>query len=75
MKQQNNYELSDDEYARWLCLFEAVNFVADVAEKKGINIHNTNAWINPMAFNKYISERYLDKKYEMDHLVNEPAFV
>ena len=53
--------------ARWLCLFEAVNIIADKAEKIG---HNKDC-LKPIPINKYIIERYhsvlKDVEYEFSN--------
>jgi len=50
--------MSDEEISRWLCLFDAVNYVAAKAEKLGMDINKNNSWIKPLAFKNYISEMY-----------------
>ena len=50
--------MSNEEISRWLCLFEAVNYVASKAEKIGIDIDKNDSWIKPLAFKNYISEMY-----------------
>ena len=53
--------------ARWLCLFEAVNIIAEKAEKIG---HTTDC-LKPIPINKYINERYpsvlKDVEYEFSN--------
>ena len=51
-------EMSDEETSRWLCLFDAVNFVSAKAEKLGMDVNKNNSWIKPLAFKNYISEMY-----------------
>ena len=52
--------------ARWLCLYEAVNIIADKAEKMG---HKGDC-LKPIPINKYINERYhsvlKDVEYEFN---------
>lgn len=50
--------MSAEEISRWLCLFDAVNYVACKAEKIGINVNKNNSWIKPLAFKDYISDMY-----------------
>ena len=50
--------MSDEEISRWLCLFDAVNYVSAKAEKLGIDVVKNNSWIKPLAFKNYISEMY-----------------
>jgi|TARA_R100000084_G_scaffold109103_2_gene73976 hypothetical protein len=56
-KKQVN-DMTDEEVSRWICLFEAVNYVSAKAEKIGIDIERDNSWIKPLAFKNYISEMY-----------------
>mgnify|MGYP001337551483 CR=1 FL=1 len=53
--------------ARWLCLFEAVNIIADKADKIG----QKNDCLKPIPINKYINERYpsvlKDVEYEFNN--------
>ena len=53
--------------ARWLCLFEAVNIIAEKAEKIG---HSADC-LKPIPINKYINERYhsvlKDVEYEFSN--------
>ena len=56
--------------ARWVCLYEAVNIIADKAEKLG---HKTDC-LKPIPIGKYIAERYpsvlKDIEYENKHINN-----
>jgi hypothetical protein len=57
-------------WARWIALYEAVNFIADVAEKKGKPL---NPHLKPIAINKYIEstqDMYLRKILEQEYNVN-----
>ena len=53
--------------ARWLCLFEAVNIIADKAEKMG----RSTDCLKPIPINKYINERFhsvlKDVEYEFSN--------
>ena len=53
--------------ARWLCLYEAVNIIADKAEKMG----HSGDCLKPIPINKYINERYhsvlKDVEYELNN--------
>lgn len=53
--------------ARWLCLFEAVNIIAEKADKIG----HTKDCLKPIPINKYINERYpsvlKDVEYEFSN--------
>jgi|TARA_A100000172_G_scaffold57199_1_gene37043 hypothetical protein len=58
-------EYGIDFVARFACLYEGVNVAGDRAEKLGYT-GNTNVWIKPTALQKYIDERYLDMKYQIE---------
>lgn len=58
LKKKMFNEMSDEEISRWLCLFEAVNYVSAKAEKLGIDVNKNNSWIKPLAFKNYIAEMY-----------------
>jgi hypothetical protein len=65
----NNKEPTKDysQLARWLCLFEAVNIIAEKADKIG----HTKDCLKPIPINKYINERYpsvlKDVEYEFSN--------
>ena len=58
-------EYGIDFVARFACLYEGVNVASDRAEKLGYT-GDTNVWIKPTALQKYIEERYLDMKYQIE---------
>jgi len=70
-------QMTDEEISRWLCLFEAVNYVATKAEKLGIDINKNDSWIKPLAFKNYISEMYQSTliNYKMGDVEHEPRSV
>jgi len=53
-----------DEFVRWACLIEGVGKVADKLEEKGIDMNN-NDWIKPLAFHKYVEERFHSLKHDL----------
>jgi len=57
------YNMTLDEFTRWGCLIEAVNITARKAEE--LNILNSSKWIKPIAFQKYINERFLSLRYNL----------
>ena len=68
MSQRSNdiiQEYGIDFIARFACLYEGVNVACSRAERIGYNTEKSNAQIKPTAFQKYIDERYLDMKYEI----------
>jgi len=68
--------MSYDEYARWLCLLEGIELVGKRVEQ--IKRRNTDAnnidWIKPLAFQKYIEERFLSMKSDLEEIEQIPEF-
>ncbi len=50
-----------DELVRWCCLIEALEVVDG---KEDVNIDN-DRWIKPLAFQKYIDERFHSMKHDL----------
>ena len=50
-----------DELVRWSCLIEALEVVGG---REDINIEKDN-WIKPLAFQKYIDERFHSMKHDL----------
>ena len=50
-----------DELVRWACLIEALEVVGS---KEDIDIESNN-WIKPLAFQKYIDERFHSMKHDL----------
>ena len=50
-----------DELVRWACLIEALEVVSG---KENIDIES-NKWIKPLAFQKYIDERFHSMKHDL----------
>jgi hypothetical protein len=57
-------EMDIDELARWACLIEGVEQVAKRYEELGENM-DTDDWIKPLAFQKYIEERFHSMKHDL----------
>jgi|TARA_R100001163_G_C5059630_1_gene196320 hypothetical protein len=49
-----------DELVRWCCLIEALG----VVDEKDVNTDN-DKWIKPLAFQKYIDERFHSMKHDL----------
>ncbi|CAB5226381.1 hypothetical protein UFOVP760_157 [uncultured Caudovirales phage] len=75
-KRANNVEveatqhnMSYDEYARWLCLLEGIDLVGKRVEQlKRRSPGNDIDWIKPLAFQKYIDERFLSMKSDLEEI-------
>lgn len=65
-------EMSYDTYSRWLCLIEAIELVCGKAKQIKVDINNNMDWIKPLAFQKYIEERFESMKDEVEHFENNP---
>ena len=57
-KSNKKHIMSVDTYSRWLCLVEALQHVNIQAEKSKIDLEKTDSWIKPLAFHKYIKQRF-----------------
>lgn len=52
------HNLKKDEYARWLCLIEAIDLVERKAAELKQDISSDDSWVKPLAFQKYIEQRF-----------------
>ena len=52
-----NIKLKKIEYARWLCLIEAIDVVQKKADELKSDLINDDFWVKPLAFQKYIDQR------------------
>jgi phosphotransacetylase len=61
-----NRNLNVDEYARWLCLLEALDIISRKAQQFKVDLHGKDVdWVKPLAFQKYIVDRYESMKDEV----------
>jgi hypothetical protein len=51
------HNLKKDEYARWLCLIEAIDVVERRAAELKADMISDDFWVKPLAFQKYIEQR------------------
>jgi ribosomal protein S18 len=56
--------MSIDQYSRWLCLIEAIDFIDKKCEEWGKNIEEID-WVKPVALQKYIDERFHSMKHDV----------
>tara|TARA_R100000742_G_C4190684_1_gene22878 strand:- start:42 stop:275 length:234 start_codon:yes stop_codon:yes gene_type:complete len=61
LKDGSTKEMDFDELVRWACLIEALEVVGG---REDIDIENNN-WIKPLAFQKYIDERFHSMKHDL----------
>lgn len=45
------------EYARWLCLIEAIDLIERKAQELKTDLITDDFWVKPLAFQKYIDQR------------------
>lgn len=57
-------EMDIDELTRWACLIEGVEQVSKRYEDLGENM-DTDEWVKPLAFQKYIEERFHSMKHDL----------
>jgi hypothetical protein len=68
------FNMSYDEYARWMCLLEGIEIVGKRVEQlKKRSIGDNVDWIKPLAFQKYIDERFLSMKSDLDEIEQTKA--
>jgi len=53
---KQKHKLKADEYARWLCLIEALEIVTKGAARLKVDLSDSD-WIKPLSFQKYIVDR------------------
>lgn len=70
------YDMSYDEYTRWLCLLEGIDLVSKRADQLQRRTGNSDIdWIKPLAFQKYIDERYLSMKSDLEEIQRTPELI
>lgn len=52
-----NINMKRMEYARWLCLLEAIDLVNRKAQELKTDLTNDDFWVKPLSFQKYIEQR------------------
>jgi len=70
--------MSYDEYVRWLCLLEGVELVSKRVDQLKKRSNQSNAdidWVKPLAFQKYIEERFLSMKSDLDEIDRTPELI
>jgi len=51
------FSMQKIEYARWLCLIEAIDLIEKKASELKADIITDDFWVKPLAFQKYIDQR------------------
>lgn len=60
------FSLKKEEYARWLCLIEAIDLVERKAAELKTDLISDDFWIKPLSFQKYITERFETMLLDVD---------
>ena len=69
----NKVEMTKDNLARWLCLMEAFHVIEKKSTELGINLDKKD-WVKPLAFEKYIEQRFESMMLDMEIDAKEGAF-
>jgi len=64
LKNGNEIDMDINELTRWACLIEGIEQVAVKCEQIGMDKDNDD-WIKPLAFQKYIDERFHSMKHDL----------
>lgn len=64
LKNGNKIDMTIDELTRWACLIEGIDRVASKYEELGESME-TDDWVKPLAFQKYIEERFHSMKHDL----------
>lgn len=65
-KKKQKIEMSKPTFARWLCLMEAFYIIEKKAEDLELDL-NDEAIVKPLAFEKYIDQRFEGMMLDLDH--------
>jgi hypothetical protein len=63
--QSGKVEMTKDTLARWLCLMEAFHIIEKKSNDLGVNLEKED-WVKPLAFEKYIQQRYESMLLDME---------
>jgi hypothetical protein len=62
--------LKKEEYARWLCLIEAIDLINTKALELNTDLNKDDFWLKPLAFQKYIESRLETMLLDIDREEN-----
>jgi hypothetical protein len=54
---EKTHTMKKVEYARWLCLVEAIDLIERKASELKADLISDDFWVKPLAFQKYIEQR------------------
>ena len=69
-KKNGTVNMSKETFARWLCLAEAFYIIDKKAEDLNIDL-NGKDWVKPLAFEKYIDQRFESMMLDLNHDENK----
>lgn len=64
LKNGKTHEMTIDEMSRWACLLEGIEQVSKKCSEMGLG-DDDDCWIKPLAFQKYIDERFHSMKHDL----------
>jgi hypothetical protein len=65
--------MTKENLARWLSLMEAFHFIEKKSSELGVNLDKKD-WVKPLAFEKYIEQRFEGMMLDMEIDAREGAF-
>jgi hypothetical protein len=64
LKNNKTHEMEFDEFVRWACLVEGIGHISKALDDKNVKT-NDDSWVKPLAFQKYMDERFHSMKHDM----------
>ena len=64
LKDGSTKTMEFDEFVRWACLIEAIEKVSEKLDEDNVP-NDDSSWIKPLAFEKYINERFHSMKHDL----------
>lgn len=61
-----NEKMHIDQYAKWMCLLEAIDYIDKKCEERGADMDKVD-WVKPIALQKYIDERFHSMKQDLKY--------
>lgn len=58
MRNGEDFKMSVETYAKWLCLVEAMEYINTAPSNKNMDFDRSNKWIKPIEFQKYVDSRF-----------------
>lgn len=60
-----NISLGLNEYTKWLCLMEAMEYIEKKAVEINVDLNKNDNWIKPLALQKYVKERFVSMRHDV----------